>query len=273
MNSISANWAACIVHYQDQLSLRNLVQNLDEQNLKPLAVFIADNNSDRDITLNNYSFPIEIIKLSENKGFAAGANVAIRKAISKNFENFILLSQDVILERDTTEKLLSELNATKSLVFPTMIDRTKNKIFSKGGTINIYSGAINLCVDEVPPSPDWADGSCLVFTKELYLSVDGFNEDYFMYFEDVDFCYRAKGLGFKLSHVETTASQTPRGPSPLLRSKNSVILARRNGPQIFKFSITLRNILGAIKLLLQFKIKESKNRLTGVILGWSAKID
>jgi len=273
MKSNSTTWAACIVYYQDEHSLRNLVQNLDEQNLKPSAVFIADNNSDYDITLSNYSFPIEIVKLSANRGFAAGANVAIRKAIDENFENFVLLSQDVILEKDSTEKLLSKLNASKSLVFPTMIDRTKNKVFSKGGTINIFSGAINLSVDKVPSSPDWADGSCLVFTKDLYISVGGFNENYFMYFEDVDFCCRAKRLGFKLIHVETLASQTPRGPIPSLRSRNSVILARRNGPIIFKFSITLRNIFGALKLFFKLRFIESLNRFNGVIQGWSAKID
>jgi GT2 family glycosyltransferase len=273
MTSNLLNWAACIVYYQDEHSLSNLVQSLSEQNHKPSAVFIADNNSDKDVILSKYVFPIEVIKLSDNKGFAAGANAAIRQAIEKNFENIILLSQDVLLEKDSSEKMISELKLTHGLVFPTMKNRKVNKIFSKGGIINIYTGEVKLFVNKVPKSPDWADGSCLAFTKELYKSVDGFYEKYFMYFEDVDFCIRAKSLGFQISHVETTTSQIPRGPNSFFRSRNSIILARRSKSIIFMCSTSLRNILGSIKLLIMFKINESANRLKGVIQGWSEKID
>jgi GT2 family glycosyltransferase len=273
MNEISTNWAACIVYYQDQESLLNLLASLEQQSLKPGHVFITDNNSVQSLTLKNYSFPVQITKLNENKGFAAGANVALKNAISNNFSNLMLLSQDVILDSSSAEQMITELVRAKGIVFPTMYNRNTNQVFSKGGSINKLSGRIKLSTSRSPKNPEWADGSCLVFTKKVFNSVEGFYEKFFMYFEDVDFCYRAKSKGFALKHVDTKVSQTPKGPNPLLRSKNSVIFARRAGSTFLRSSVTKRNILGALLLFARLRLADSKNRIKGVIQGWKAAID
>jgi GT2 family glycosyltransferase len=165
------------------------------------------------------------------------------------------------------------LNRSKGIVFPTMYNRNTNQIFSKGGSVNKISGSIKLSTSRTPKNPEWADGSCLVFTKEVFNSIDGFYEKFFMYFEDVDFCYRAKARGFVLKHVDTKVSQTPRGPNQLLRSRNSVIFARRTGSILLKSSVTKRNILGAILLFARLRLTDSMNRLKGVMQGWKAAID
>jgi GT2 family glycosyltransferase len=273
MNEISTNWAACIVYYQDQESLLNLLQSLDQQSLKPSHVFITDNNSIQSIALKSYSFPVQVTKLAENKGFAAGANVSLKNAISNNFNNLMLLSQDVILDSSSAEQMVSEVVRSKGIVYPTMYNRNTNQVFSKGGSVNKFLGSIKLSTSSTPINPEWADGSCLVFTKEVFSAVDGFYEKFFMYFEDVDFCFRAKSKGFTLKHVETKVSQTPKGPIPLLRSRNSVIFARRTNSLILKSSVTKRNILGAILLFARLRLDDSINRVKGVVQGWKAEID
>ena len=273
MNEISTYWAACIVYYQDQESLLNLLASLEQQSLKPGHVFITDNNSDQSLSLRNYSFPVQITKLAENKGFAAGANVALKNAISHDFQNLMLLSQDVILDSSSAEQMIAELVRSKGIVFPTMYNRNTNQVFSKGGSVNKISGSIKLSTSSTIKNPEWADGSCLVFTKEVFNSIEGFHEKFFMYFEDVDFCYRAKSKGFVLKHVDTKVSQTPKGPNPLLRSRNSVIFARRTGSILLKSSVTKRNIWGAFLLFARLRFADSVNRVKGVIQGWKADID
>jgi GT2 family glycosyltransferase len=273
MAEIEKNWAACIVYYQDQESLNNLLKSLSNQTLPPTAVFIADNNSAQPINLLTLPFSVKVIRLDENKGFAGGANVVLKEAINSNFSNLMLLSQDVLLENDSAQKLIAQLHVSKGIVFPTMINRKTNKVFSKGGKISKFWGSIKLASKDVPKDVDWADGSCLVFTSELFRSTNGLNEKFFMYFEDVDFCLQAKSRGFNLTHVSTIASQTPNGPSPLLRSRNSVLLARRTGSNLFKLSVTKRNILGSIFLLARFRFIDSTNRFKGIFLGWKMKID
>jgi GT2 family glycosyltransferase len=273
MAEIEKKWAACIVYYQDQESLSNLLDSLQSQSLKPTAVFIADNNSDQSPVLGNFSFPVIVTKLTENKGFAAGANTAVRKAIKDDFEYLMLLSQDVLLSSDSAEKLLNQQLITKGITFPTMMNRNTNKVFSKGGVVNKFLGSITLSTNKSLSDPDWADGSCLFFSKEVFEKVNGLFEKFFMYFEDVDFCLRAKKSGFSINHVDTLVSQTPKGPSPLLRSKNSVMLVRRTGSILFKSSVTKRNLLGAGLLLARFKPREAANRLKGIIQGWVAEIE
>ena len=273
MAKIEKKWAACIVYYQDQESLGNLLDSLQSQSLKPTAVFIADNNSNQSPVLGNFSFPVTVTKLTENRGFAAGANTAIRNAIKDDFESLMLLSQDVLLSSDSAEKLINQQLITKGITFPTMMNRNTNKVFSKGGVVNKFFGSITLSNTKPLSDPDWADGSCLVFSKEVFQKVGGLFEKFFMYFEDVDFCLRAKKSGFRINHVDTLVSQTPKGPNPFLRSKNSVILARRTGPILFKSSVTKRNLFGAGLLLARFKPREAANRLKGIIQGWVAEIE
>lgn len=273
MAEIEKNWAACIVYYQDFDSLTNLLNSLESQTLKPNEVFIADNNSLKSLTLESFSFPVNISRLDQNKGFAGGGNVAIRNAIDKDYSNLMLLSQDVLLSEYSAQKMFEQLSIISGIVFPTMWDRNKNIIFSKGGKVNKFLGSIKLSTRNVPTKPDWADGSCLVFDKRTYESTGGLFEKYFMYFEDVDFCLKAKKLGFTLSHVDTKVSQTPKGPNSRLRSRNSVLLARRSKSWLFKISVTKRNILGAFLNLAKFRLTEGKQRLTGIKEGWSVPIE
>ena len=273
MNDLAPKWAACIVYYQDFDSLTNLLNSLESQTLKPNEVFIADNNSQESLTLDSFSFPVNIYRLDENKGFAGGANVAIKNAVNKDFSNLMLLSQDVLLSTDSAQKMIEKLSITSGIVFPTMWDRNRNIIFSKGGKVNKYLGSIKLSTSNVPAKPDWADGSCLAFDKKTYESTGGIFEKYFMYFEDVDFCLNAKKLGFTLSHVDTKVSQTPKGPNSRLRSRNSVLLARRSKSWLLKISVTKRNILGAFLNLAKFRLTDSKQRLTGIKEGWSVPIE
>ena len=273
MAEIEKNWAACIVYYQDFDSLTNLLNSLESQTLKPNEIFIADNNSHRSLSLDFFSFPVNIYRLDENKGFAGGANVVIRNAIDKKYSNFMLLSQDVLLSPDSAQKMIEQLSITSGIVFPTMWDRNKNIIFSKGGKVNKFLGSIKLSTNNVPTKPDWADGSCLVFDKKTYESTEGLFENYFMYFEDVDFCLKAKKIGFTLSHVDTKVSQTPKGPNSRLRSRNSVLLARRSKSWLLKISVTKRNILGAILNIAKFRLTDSRQRLIGIKEGWSVPIE
>jgi hypothetical protein len=94
-----------------------------------------------------------------------------------------------------------------------------------------------------------------------------------MYFEDVDFCLSAKRKGFSLTHVEVVASQTPKGPSPMLRSKNSLILARRTKSALFVSSVMKRNLLGAVLLFARLRPKDAFNRLRGIFQGLVVKVD
>lgn len=273
MKENDLNWAACIVYYEDSESLTNLINQLASQTLRPTEIFVVDNYSNTVPSFLNKTITVNHIKLGKNYGFATAANVGINAAMKKNFSKFILFSQDVELENDSCKKLIETLNFKSGITFPTMINRKNNSIFSKGGVINIFTGSIKLFTKNVPNNIYWADGSCLAFDKKTFTTLNGFYEKYFMYFEDVDFCMRAKLNNFSISHVDTQTSQNPNGPSPFLRSKNSILLSRHINSNTMKLAVTKRNILGAILLFAKFRFSESKQRFKGIIEGWKVRLD
>ena len=78
----------------------------------------------------NDQWKLKPTKLVKNKGFAAGANVALKNAISNNFSNLMLLSQDVILDSSSAGQMIAELVRSNGIVFPTMYNRNTNQVFS-----------------------------------------------------------------------------------------------------------------------------------------------
>lgn len=264
----SNNWAACIVYYNDFSSLNNLLGDLNEQELKPQKVYICDNNSSISPNINNINLDFEIYKMSENKGFGAAANQAVKLAEGDGLDKFILFSQDVrIHQLNATKNLVNALDAASIIAFPTMMNRNNGKVFSKGGGINFLTGKIYLYTRINFKKKIWADGSCLAFTKEVFNKNDGFDEEYFMYFEDVDFCYRAKSNGIELKHISVEVSQTPNGPTPYLRSKNSVKFAKKTKSKWFLTIVLKRNFLGALKSFLTLDLKGAKERIKGIGSG------
>lgn len=267
MVEITNKWAACIVYFNDSDSLENLINDLIEQDLPPSQIYVADNNSH--IKPNSESLKkFNLINLSENTGFGFAANTAIDRAINDGFENLILFSQDVRLkQKNVTRELTNSSKLQNSILHPIMIDRKQNKIFSKGGGINFFTGRIYLFKKSQLKNAYWADGSCLAFSKTIYRTIGGFDKNYFMYFEDVDFCYRAKIAGYPIIEVPVEVSQTPNGPSALMRSRNSTYFAKKTKRFWFLLAVIKRNLFGAIKSLIFLDLSSAKDRILGIRLG------
>jgi GT2 family glycosyltransferase len=269
MVEIASKWAACVVYFNDSDSLNELLADLDKQLNRPDQVFICDNNSSVAPNIKkNINLQIDIINFLQNKGFGAAANKAVMQAIEAGYEKYILFSQDVRLHQpEVTEELTADLSKDIGLNFPTMIDRNKNEIFSNGGLINFLTGKVHLTKKVNSKKKLWADGSCLAFSKLAFEKVQGFDENFFMYFEDVDFCYRVSIAGFILQHKKVEVSQTPNGPTALQRSRNSIIFAKKTKSFWFLIATVKRNLMGAFKSLIKLNYKDFKARLEGIGLG------
>jgi len=91
-----------------------------------------------------------------------------------------------------------------------------------------------------------------------------FQKNLFMYFEDVDFCLKAKRNKIPLIHTDTIASQNPNGPTAYLRSRNSLLLARNYNNKLFILSVFKRNLIGALLLLVKLNFKEGFQKIKGI---------
>ena len=121
-----------------------------------------------------------------NIGYAAGANEGGRKAFAQGVQWVLLLNQDVVLNAATLDELTKKIRG----VAPSVIGPFAGTLDTKRWT-TIYPGKV----------VDYLSGSCLLIHKHVFEKLNGFYEPYFMYYEDVDFCIRAKRKGFPIRYV------------------------------------------------------------------------
>lgn len=199
-----------IVNYNGIKYLRGCIDSLNE-NLKDVSIeiILLDNNStDDSCNFIKTNYPnIILIESKINHGFGKGNNEAVKTAKG----NFLLLINNDTIVLDSLKPVLEHLKSDQKIgviginmlnsnkeylpvagVFPNMKNMFQMKKllqFGKEFKSGIFSQS-SYCVD-------WLSGSFLLMKKETYQKINGFDEDYFLYVEDVDFCKRIGNRGLK----------------------------------------------------------------------------
>jgi GT2 family glycosyltransferase len=205
-----------IVNYNGLKYLKNCFESLYE-NLSGLhfEIIVIDNNSnDQSCAFIRGNYPnIVLIESKINHGFGKGNNEAVKQAKG---EYLLLINNDTIV----LDPLLPVLNHLKSdkdigVIGINMLNAKKGYIAAAGNFPNVgnmfllkkllqinkefTSGIFSKTQYEV----DWLGGSFLMLSKALYDEVNGFDETYFMYVEDVDFCKKIADKGYKRVFLPT----------------------------------------------------------------------
>ena len=146
-------------------------------------------------------FPGAVIidNTNNNRGFAKAVNIGIKKALKMGAEKIILINPDIeITKKDITD--LATNNA--DIIGPVLLS---NGVYDYGGKVNWVIGrTAHLKGDPFlekgsPSEIDYVSGACMIIKKEVFERIGFFDERFFMYFEDADFCLRAKQAGFKIT--------------------------------------------------------------------------
>ncbi|MBM2840152.1 MAG: glycosyl transferase family 2 [Bacteroidetes bacterium] len=189
-------------------------------------VFVVDNASDDgSVEMVKSKFPrICMIQNKENVGFARGCNLGLKRAQG---EYLLLLNPDTIVQEDTFHVMLSFFRETPNAGlagckilnpdgsfqlpcrrgFPTpWVAFTKifglSAMFPKSRLFGRYNMTY-LSPDETY-EVDAVSGSFMMVSRRAYESVGELDEQFFMYGEDLDWCYRVSQDGFKVYYVHTT---------------------------------------------------------------------
>ena len=189
-------------------------------------VFVVDNASDDgSADMVRAKFPsVHLVENSKNLGFAKANNMALRLARG---EFILLINPDTVVQEDTFRVMLRffsdapdagiagcrilnpdgsfQLPCRRS--FPTpWVAFTKifglAALFPKSKLFGRYN-LTYLSEDETFPV-DAVSGSFMMVRREAYVKVGGLDESFFMYGEDLDWCYRIGMAGFRVYYVHTT---------------------------------------------------------------------
>lgn len=244
-------------------------------------IIVVDNDSsDRSAEMVALEFPdVRLFALSENLGFGRANNLAMREA---HGDCFLLLNPDTVVGEDTLRVMLDFMRAHPEAGlagckllngdgsfqlscrrgFPTpWASFTKlfglarllpnSKLFAK------YN-LTYLSVDQTY-EVDALGGAFMMMSRAAYNVTRGFDEDFFMYGEDLDLCYRTKRAGFKVFYVHSTATVHFKGESARRSAMNEVavfyeamhIFVKKNYPAS-TFFLALLRIGIACRTLLAF---------------------
>ena len=155
-------------------------------------------------------FPVKIICNSARKGFGANHNAAFGHA---GAAHFCVLNPDIRIARDPFPQLIELLaDASVGAVAPLIvnpagaIEDSVRRFPTPAGILRKLlrgSPGPEYALGEVPVYPDWVAGMFMVFRAEVFRAMGGFDETYFLYYEDVDLCWRMGGKGWRTALLPT----------------------------------------------------------------------
>ncbi len=199
-------------------------------NIPGARVVMVENGSGRDaaarlgeaIATNGWSQWTELISLSENRGFTGGNNLVIRASMASSSppERVLMLNADTLVPPGAISALMQFLDENpragilgSRLVYPDGREQgTPFRFhgiaseFDRGARIGLVSRLLSRWA-ACPPKPmaaqsvDWVAGASMMIRGEVIETLGALDDQYFAYFEDMDFCLRAKKAGWETWYV------------------------------------------------------------------------
>ena len=206
-----------IVNYNSDKYLEECLKSIDNSLLDKINIeIIIINNNDSKIILNNTynDLNIKIIEISKNIGYSKAINIGVNKS---KYSTIITMNPDVVIYEDTIVNMYDYFKENNNAGVLGCKVLNTNKSFQlssrrKLPTLNVilpyllkfhYLGFTNnynymeLSKDKIH-LVDSVSGAFMMFSKKVYNLVDGFDERFFLYFEDTDFCLKVKNKGYNI---------------------------------------------------------------------------
>ncbi len=200
-----------LVSFNDWIHLEKCLQSLlavpPEKNLE--VVVVDNNSSDGSPGLVKDRFPeVKLIRNEKNLGFARACNLGIQASAG---EFVLFLNNDTIANVQALSVLLEKIRENPSIgaVGPALLSGQNTYQVSFGKKVDFFSefiqkGFFNLYYakklrsDSKVRDVGWLSAACLLARRKALEEAGCFDENYFLYFEDIDLCYRIKQSGWIL---------------------------------------------------------------------------
>jgi GT2 family glycosyltransferase len=200
-----------ILNFNGKSLLKRCLESVEKTDYPDFEIFVVDNGStDGSIEFIREHYPlIKLVEMGRNIGLAAAYNQVINSLVS---EFVALLNNDVEVDKNWLKHLMDVLvEANDNTMVATCKIKflhDKRRINSAGGSCDIYGVGWNRGNGELDngqydkiDEPFYSTGTVMVIRRSLWEKVGGFDERYLMYGEDLDWCWRARLLGYNINYV------------------------------------------------------------------------
>lgn len=254
-----------ILNYNGANDLPLCLYSLRQIDYPNYKVIVVDNHSEDDsVSLIRKKFKeVKLIENKENLGFALGNNIGIKQALKDGADYVLILNPDTKVSRSFLKKLvvLAEKEPQAGILGPRICYLQRAKIiWFAGGKINWWRGRGEHLgfeqknqKEEGPKECDFITGCAMLIKKEVFNKIGFFAPDYFLYYEDLDFCQRAKEAGFKILYCPSALiwHKEPSKKTELFRTyylvRNGLLFMKKYAPLPFLVLFYLECFIKAIK--------------------------
>ncbi len=262
-------------------------------NYPDFRVLLVDNGSEPPLAeAISARFPdVTMLRLPANLGFAGGYNAGLRHALEGDSRYFLLLNNDTLLRPDVLTKLVAEIERAANIGLVTAkiyYAADPQRIWTVGANLNVFldlkdggAGQIDTGQWDEPRDIDFAPFCALLIRREVIEEVGLLDEAFFLYYEDMDYCRRAKAAGWRVrlcpaAHVYHDVSASSGGrDSPMERywmaqSSGRYFRKHGRGPRLlliipFRLASALKM---TARLLAQGKHEALRAYWAGLAVGW-----
>lgn len=284
-----------VVHWRGMRDTAECLASLSNAGVSPEnIVAVVNGPGDFDDAAAQAACPgLGIIHRSDNGGYAAACNEGARRVFAGGAAVVVLLNNDLTVERGAFEALADVFEAHRTAAvagLPVVYYDEPGRMWSGGGRINRWLGYtrhIGFQAHTVPSESvrvDFVTGAAFAIRREAFELLVGLDERYFHYFEDTDFCERARLAGYEtwlasgpaVRH-KVSASAGVRGSNRLNRdqayyfARNRVRFVRRTfrGPWRVVALMAQPKLVAyeCLKAIVTGNWPEARGRLEGLVAG------
>jgi len=218
---------AVIVNYNAGPDLRRALESIDREAGGSWQAVVVDNGSaDGSEAAATEFAQVRLVRNSENVGFGRGVNQAIRECRT---ERIVIMNPDCQLMPGSLPPLMAALDgdARCAIAAPLVRDPDGSPQGNARGDPDMLTGLFgrsstlrrtlpeldvarrNVIVgtaDDASTTVDWVSGACMLVRRDAFVRAGGFDERYFMYWEDADLCRRLRAHGHTIRFVPAASA-------------------------------------------------------------------
>lgn len=237
-----------VLHWKELELTRSCLRSLRQLVYQRYHVLVIDNNSD-DGSLERIraEFPeVQTVGVAANLGFAGGCNLGIGQALEHGADYVLLLNNDAQTPPGVLGELIEAAEADPQLgiLTPKVVWQDQpQRLYGLGGARLPFRTRLKgmEALDTGPWSGppvllDFVFGCAMLIKRQVIERIGLLDERFFMYFEDIDYCYRAADAGFSvgylpgsvLPHVVSGSTRGRSGIKEFLLSRSRQLFFRKH---------------------------------------------
>ncbi len=276
-----------LLHWNNAQETIGVLKSLQDVTYKNYSVLIIDNGSeDKSLELisgflkNTKKYKSYFVINKENKGFAGGCNVALDWCYKNNKDYILFLNNDTEVDKDFLSYLVDATYKYKdgAIFSPSIYFYDRRDLLWFGGEtktsfLKMNKGMQSSLFKKPIPNKtkvteiDFASGCAMLCKTKVIKKLRGFDENFFLYFEDVDLSFRARKLGYKIYWIpeskiyhKVSATTLPKLGSSVIHYydvRNALLLNKKHSSIFFIFYRFIWSFFVCIKQVI--KLITNKN--------------